>query len=212
MTRTLQSVASTRASWVARVEGVDFNAGFVVDVSPGRFTIAPGQRQQLTLEVTAIEGRPTFRDATVVLRNQQDGREVRLPVSARNPGVVAPPRLIAADAAPPEGSKDVEVTVAGSVSAEGHGLARPQAHEIQTRPHFDGFEGEMPFEVPEGARLLSAQIPPDIASEEVTIAIVRDLDGDGHADPTEPWVHETVEDGNFARADAVDPEPGKHVL
>jgi hypothetical protein len=133
-------------------------------------------------------------------------------VSVRNPGIVDPPKLIAVDSAAPEGSKDVDVTVAGTVSAVAHGLARPQAHDLQTHADFGSQVAELSVDVPAGTPLLSAQIPADLPGEWQNVFIVRDLDGDGRADETEPDVGERVQEGNFLRSDAIEPEPGKYVI
>jgi subtilisin family serine protease len=212
VTRTVQSVGGARANWVTRVEGNDFNNGFGVEVSPRRFTLAPGQRQALTIDVVDSAGLATFRDAAVVLHNQQTGRDVRLPLAVRNPGVLSPPAHIAVDDAPAEGSKDVAVTVSGSVSAVAHGLARPETHELETNDASGIQEALLPVDVPEGATLLSAQIPEIPGVEFPGVSLVRDVDGDGRYTPLDPIVGEPGPGDDFSRADLVAPEPGKYLV
>ncbi len=125
---------------------------------------------------------PAHRDATVLLRNRQDGREVRLPLAVRNPGVVEPPERITVDGAAAEGGRTVEVTVSGEVSAAGHGLAEPRVDRglVADRAEVEGVWGlTRTVDVPEGAALLSARVAPATPGEPVFVDLWRDADGDG---------------------------------
>ena len=66
-----------------------------------------------------------MRDLTVTLRNTTTGRLTRLPIAARNPGIIDPPAVMKVADAPADGERDVPVTVSGDVNAVAHGLARP---------------------------------------------------------------------------------------
>jgi subtilisin family serine protease len=210
VTRTVESVASTRTSWAARAETADFD----LRVEPSRFTIAPGQRQKLTFLVSTPEGPRTFRDGAVVLRDQRSGRQVRIPITVRNPIVDAPPRIEIHDA-PPDGVKEVPTTVGGTTSAVAHGLARPRTHQVDAQTPFGPFfEGVLPIDIPEGTALLSARTPQDEETFALVIAVIVDVDGDGRLSPGDrpASAFEWQSTDNASRADGVLPEPGKYLL
>src|SRR5262249_45833332 len=124
VTRTVTSVADTRASWTASVQSGDFFT-LNAQVTPRRFTIAPGQSQALQVDITDAEGAQAYRSLSIVLKNGQDGRTVRIPVALHDPGVTGAPPTIAVDDAAGDGSQTIIATVAGTGHPVGYRLAAP---------------------------------------------------------------------------------------
>jgi hypothetical protein len=100
-------------------------------VSPRTFTIAPGQRQALTIDVSAYEGAEDPQSFAIVLTDRQTGRKVRMPIAIDNPGIVDPPATVDVDATAPNGSQPLTATIAGPVAGVGLGLAAPEVRTDQ---------------------------------------------------------------------------------
>lgn len=188
VTRTVTSVASTRASWTASVRGGRF---FELDarVTPQRFTIAPGRSQALKLDLTAAEGAPTPQGLTVVLRNGQDGRTITIPVLLTNPGIERAPDVIDVPAPTADGDHPVTATVDGTVHPTGFGLAAPQVRtDLKTEsPEFPGLqEYTLPITLAKDTQMLAAKATShDAAAPPLLTRIYRDVDGDGRWTPVD---------------------------
>ena len=91
VSRTFTNVGSARATWtipdVSQPEALAY-------ATPTRFTLAPGQKRTVEFTVTIIRGTTGMRDLTVTLRNTTTGRLTRLPIAARNPGIIDPPPVV----------------------------------------------------------------------------------------------------------------------
>ena len=175
VSRTFTNVGSARATWtipdVSQPEALAY-------ATPTRFTLAPGQKRTVEFTVTIIRGTTGMRDLTVTLRNTTTGRLTRLPIAARNPGIIDPPALMKVADAPADGERDVPVTVSGDVNAVAHGLARPVVtRDLET----DGTRDNLAWrtlQVDEDARGLLAKATA-AGGEPLSVGIYRDGDGNG---------------------------------
>ncbi len=205
--RTVTSVGAQRATYTVAYEG---ESPWEVRVSPARFTLAPGQRQTLTIEVAADTGSREFRDGTIVLRS--GARTVRMPVALHNPGIVDPPARIALSGA--KGEQPVSATVAAEVSGVAHGLAAPEVRrEQETIPQGGTFQEYVAaFDVPQGAALFGAEIAFTGATPGIYgFSLHRDSDGDGRFGPLDETVNHSNHENN-PRDDAALPEPGRYFV
>ena len=156
----MTSVEERRTQWSARVEAPGMSRG-AITVAPARFALDPAARQTLQIDTRLDRGSRAFQDATVVLTNAQTGREARLPVSIRNPGIVDPPKRIEVAAGGASGSSPVTLAVSSTVSGVAHGLAAPQRSEITTSEIFPTVqEAKIPVDIAPGTALYSAQVKP----------------------------------------------------
>jgi subtilisin family serine protease len=216
VTRTVTSVASTRASWTVSVEGGDFSS-LDAQVSPRRFTIAPGQSQALSIDLTDAEGARDYRPLSIVLRNGQDGRTVRLPVAMHDPGVTGAPETIKVDGAPADGEQAVSATVAGTVHPVAYGLAAPEVRRgLQTTaPDFpDLQEYTLPVTLDKPTPLLAAKAT---ATDGTALAagIYRDVDGDGRytvTDQNDRLSPTSPDPAEWNEADATRLPAGKYLV
>jgi hypothetical protein len=182
--RTLTSVDRRQQAWTVSVEAP---GGLIGRVEPGRFDIAPGATQALTLSLT-LAGAPldAYTSGAVVLTNITDDRTVRLPVSVKPVKIDAPPRLevTTADAA---GFAPLAVRAgfAGGLTALGWGLVPPHiasgetvATAQPTRDHpWEQSPGVRTFdlEVPVGAQVLAADVSvSDGADTDLDLYVFRD--------------------------------------
>jgi subtilisin family serine protease len=180
--RTVTSVDDVRARWSATLEGWEFGEleGYI---APGEFTIAPGQRQTIRAHVAAWGAARDFRDAAVLLRNQQTGRTVRLPLAVRNRGLMDAPQRLRVTATGPDGSQVVPVTIAGEVDGQALGLARPRVQDGIMADDLDDswgrvFRRVVPLRVDAGTALLSVRVTPP-ADMIGGVSVFRDVDRDG---------------------------------
>ncbi len=208
--RTVRNVSGARARWTATVQGR--RRGLDVRVRPRRFVLAAGARRRVRITVAGAAGAPAHQDAAVVLR-RADGREARLPVAVRNPGVVDAPPLVEVATAAADGTRTLDVTVSGEVSAVGHGLAAPRVDLglVADRLELEGVWGwTRTIDVPEGAALLSARVSPAAADGQVFVDLWRDADGDGRLSagdvPAAPWSPDPADER------AALPRAGRHFV
>ncbi|MDX6678738.1 MAG: hypothetical protein QOE31_2790, partial [Solirubrobacteraceae bacterium] len=188
VTRTVTSVAATRAGWTASVQGRQL-PGLDARVSPARFTIAPGQSKALQISVTATEGAPQPQATSVVLRNDQNKHTVTIPVAVRNPGIDDPPTFVDVPAPGPDGEHSVIATVNGTVHPTGFGLAVPEVQTgLQTRsPEFPGEQSyTLPITLTKDTQLLAAKATShDAAAPRLLTRVYRDVDLDGRWSPVD---------------------------
>ena len=150
------------------------------------------------------------------MTNVQTGREVRMPLSIRNPGIADQPKRIeiAADAA--AGSRPVTAKISATVSGVAHGLAAPQTREVTTSD--DQYPGHqevtIPVEIAPGTALYSAQLKVrDVEPEFLNLMLWQDSDEDGILDPTEqPAEGVDFTRTDYKRVDVIQPPPGKYLL
>ena len=136
VSRTFTNVGSARATWTIADTSAPEAAAFA---DPPRFTLAPGQRKTIEITVIIIRGTTGMRDLSLNVRNTTTDRITRVPIVARNPGIVDPPPVMTVADAPADGERDVPVTVSGDVNAVANGLARPVVTRDQaTRPATTG--------------------------------------------------------------------------
>jgi hypothetical protein len=186
VTRTVTSVGATRAGWTASVQGARV-PGLDVRVSPARFTIAPGQSQALQISVMTAQGAPQPQAQSVVLRNDQNGRTVTIPVAVKNPGIDDPPAIIDVPAPGPDGEQPLTATVNGTVHPTGFGLVAPQVlaglqTEAGPNPGEQGYT--LPITLTKETQLLAAKATShDAAAPPFLTRIYRDVDGDGRWGP-----------------------------
>lgn len=212
--RTVTSVESRRTRWSARVEAPGMPRGAIA-VSPARFALDPSARQALRIDTRLTRGGRAFQDATVVLTNAETGRDVRLPVAIRNPGIVDPPKRIEVAAPAASGTTPVGLEISATVSGVAHGLAAPQRSEATTGEIFPGTqEARIPVTIAPGTALYSAQVKAHGAEPEFFNAMLyRDLDEDGNIDPADPPAEGVDFDRtDYRRVDVTPPPPGKYVL
>jgi hypothetical protein len=189
--RTFTSVDDRPQSWTATVESP---AGVQATVTPGRFDIAPGATQAVTLALT-LAGAPNnaYTSGAVVLTNAADGRTVRLPVSVQ-PLKLAVERSVEVDAAEAAGTAPLAVRpgYAGTLSGLGWGLTPPQPAPGQTVATAS-LSTEKPWapsagvrtwdvEVPDGAQLLAGEVSNadnGAADTDLDLYVFRDDLGDG---------------------------------
>ena len=175
VSRTFTNVGSARATWtipdMSQPEAIAY-------ATPTRFTLAPGQKRTVEFTVAIIRGTTGMRDLTVTLRNTITGRVTRLPIAARNPGIIDPPALMKVADAPADGERDVPVTVSGDVNAVAHGLARPVVtRDLETDGTFDNVTWRT-LQVDEAARSLIAKATA-AGGESLSVGIYRDGDCNG---------------------------------
>jgi subtilisin family serine protease len=218
VTRTVTSVAATRASWTASVRSERPSA---VDarVTPQRFTVAPGQSQTLTIDVGAFEGARGPQALTVVLRNGQNGRTVSIPAALTNPGIEDAPGIVDIAATGADADQPVTATVSGTVHATGLGLAAPQVRSgLQTEsPEFaDLQQYTLPVTLTAETQLLAAKVTAhDAAAPRLLTRIYRDVDGDGRWTPVDQNDEVSLPvawEGPLDEADAVRLPAGKYLV
>lgn len=210
--RTVASVADREATWTATVEGGGTGAP-TVRVTPARFTVAPGARQRLSVAVAAPLGSRAFGDRTIVLRDAATGRQLRIPVAARNPGIVDPPARVRIEQADRSGERTVTARISGTVAGVAHGLIAPTVDRDQVTdsvPDAGVEEHQARMTVPPGTALLRTRMAtheprPDYAAH----FLYRDTDEDGRWSPSDIRVA-----GVFADQDAelAWPVPGRYVV
>lgn len=121
--RTFTNIGGARATWtIEQFVSPDGEARVVPDT--GRFTLGAGQRKTVRFAVVVRQGTAGLRSLAIAARNQSTGHVTRIPIAARNPGIVDPPALVTIPDAPADGEHDAEVTVSGSVSAAEAALER----------------------------------------------------------------------------------------
>jgi len=218
VTRTVTSVASTRASWTATVVNPRWFA-LEARVSPQRFTVGPGQSQALTIDLAAFEGAPQPQALSVVLTNGQTGRKVTLPVAITNPGIEGVPSTIDVTASAADGVQPVTAKVIGTVHPTGLGLAAPQVRTgLRTRSLDIGGVQEYthPVTLTQPTQLLAAKVTArDPAAPRLLTRIYRDVDGDGRfapVDQNDEVSRPVVWDGPLDEADAIRLPAGKYLV
>ena len=175
VTRTFTNAGAARATWT--IAEPSQPEAFVL-TNPTRFTLAPGQKRSVQFRVIIIRGTTAMRDLTVTLRNTTTGRLTRLPIAARNPGIIDPPAVMKVADAPPDGERDVPVTVSGDVNAVAHGLARPVVtRDLATDGSPDNLTWRT-LRVDEDARGLIAQAKA-AGGEPLSVGLYRDGDANG---------------------------------
>jgi subtilisin family serine protease len=217
--RRFTSVDATAQRWVVTVEGLD---GVDAVPSPRRFTITPGQSQDVDFTFT-VAGAPLdeYTTGAVVLRN--GSRTVRLPVSLKPTAVAAPARVVV-DAGADGGSTPltgVQAGYSGPFSAAGWGLAAPDVKAGETitgsseAPDLSGNDpgtNLYKFTVPEGAQLLAEKITNadgGAADTDLDLYLFRDSDGNGSYD--EPVASSGTSGSNESIEHAF-PDPGNYVV
>jgi subtilisin family serine protease len=218
VTRTVTSVAATRASWTASVRGGRF---FELDatVTPQRFTVAPGQSQALKLDLTAAEGAAKHQALTVVLRNGQTGRTVSIPVALKNPGIRDAPQFVDIPAPAADGHQEVTATVNGTVHPTAFGLAAPEVRaDLHTvSPEFPDLQQyTLPVTLAKDTQMLAAKVTShDAAAPRLLTRIYRDVDGDGRWTPVDQNDDVSLPvpfDGPIEEADAIRLPAGKYLV
>jgi subtilisin family serine protease len=187
VSRTFTNVGSARATWTVPDTSQPEAAVFA---SPSRFTLAPGQKRTVDFTVIIIRGTTGMRDLTVTLRNTTTGRLTRLPIAARNPGIIDPPAVMTVADAPADGERDVPVTVSGDVNAVAHGLARP----VVTRDLQTGTSENLawrPLHVDEAARGIIAQAR-TAGGEPVSVGLYRDGDSNGVISQEDEFINSAI--------------------
>jgi subtilisin family serine protease len=218
VTRTVTSVASARSSWTA---SADVGPPYTLDarVSPRTFTVAPGQRQALTIDVSAYEGAEDFQSFALVLTNRQTGQTVRMPVAIDNPGIIDPPATVDVDASAPDGAQPLTATIAGPVEGVGLGLAAPEVRADQqtAAPEFpDLQEYALPVTLDHATPLLAADATTKDGTPLAT-NIYKDVDGDGRYTPVDQNAlvsrqQEGDDPTRWHEADALDLPAGKYLV
>jgi subtilisin family serine protease len=190
--RRFTSVDGTAQRWIVTTEGLD---GIDVVPSPRRFTVSPGQAQDVRFTFT-VAGAPLdqYTTGAVVLRN--GSRTVRLPVSLKPTAVSVPARVVV-DAGADSGSTPltgVQAGYSGPFSAVGWGLAAPDTKAGETitgtseAPDLSGNDPGTKlykFTVPAGAQLLAekiANVDQGAAGTDLDLYVYRDSDGNGSYD------------------------------
>jgi subtilisin family serine protease len=218
VTRTVTSVASTRASWTATVQGARL---FELEarVTPQRFTIAPGQSRALTIDVSDTEGAIAARGLTIVLHNGQDGRTLSIPVTLRNPGIKDAPAVIDVPADAGDGSQPVTATVNGTVHPTAFGLAAPEVRTglaTQANEFPDVQEFTLPVTLTRATQLFAAKVTShDEAAPRLLTRIYRDVDGDGRWTPIDQGDDVSLPqdfEGAIDEADAARLPAGKYLV
>jgi hypothetical protein len=217
VTRTVTSVAATRASWTASVRGRA--PALDARVTPQRFTLAPGQSRALKVDLRAAEGAVDAQALTVVLRNGQDGRTVAMPVALTNPGVDAVPDILDVAAPGPEAEQPVTASVSGTVHPSGLGLAAPQVRSgLRTEsPEFPDLQQyTLPITLAKATQMLAAKVTShDAAAPRLLTRIYRDVDGDGRWTPVDQGDEVGLPadfDGPVDEADAVRLPAGRYLV
>ncbi len=212
--RTVTDVASARGEFHVSVQGTDYD-GLDARVTPNRFTLAPGQSQTLTIELAAFNGTREFRPGAVVLHDTVSGRDTRLPLAIRDPGVFDPPAQLALDAGAADGAKGLDVRIAGQVSALGYGLAAPEVEHGVPADHAEAagflYSHWKLVHVPAGTSLLSVQGSWPDSLEAGFAGIYRDGDHDGRFSVADEDVG-TFSDGDPGRSDVVRPPAGDYIV
>ena len=214
--RRVTSVEARRTQWSARVEAPGMAAGSI-SVTPARFALDPAARQTLQIDTRLARGSRAFQDATVVLTDARTGREARMPVSIRNPGISDPPKRIEIATEGAAGSRPVTMKLSSTVSGVAHGLAAPQRREATTADEqFPGVqEATLPVQIAAGTALYSAQVKAQDGPnpEFFNAMLYRDLDEDGVLDPADPLAEGVdLDRTDNTRVDVVSPPPGKYIL
>jgi hypothetical protein len=188
VSRTFTNVGSARATWSIADASQPEAAAFA---NPSRFTLSPGQKRTVEFQVVIIRGTTGMRDLTVTLRNTTTGRLTRLPIAARNPGIIDPPPLMRAADAAADGERDVPVTVSGDVNAVAHGLARPVVtRDLETDGSFDNLAWQR-LRVDEDARGVIAQAAA-AGGEPLSVGIYRDGDGNGVISQEDEFINAAI--------------------
>ncbi|WP_320668823.1 S8 family serine peptidase [Patulibacter defluvii] len=210
--RTVTSVADRETTWTATV--ADGRPGApAVRVSPGRFTVAPGARQRLTIAAEAPLGSRAFGDRTIVLRDADGGRQLRIPVAGRNPGIVDPPEQLRIEDAAGSGERPLTARISGTVAGVAHGLTAPEVDADQVTysvPDAGVEEHQSTLTVPPGTAFV--RVRTTLRGPRPSAAwhtIVRDVDGDGVASASDVTVAGVYLDDD---AELRWPAPGRYVV
>ena len=132
-----------------------------------------------------------MRDLTVTLRNTTTGRLTRLPIAARNPGIIDPPAVMKVADAPADGERDVPVTVSGDVNAVAHGLARPVVtRDLATDGSLDNLAWRT-LRVDEDARGVIAQATA-AGGEPLSVGLYRDGDANGRISQEDEYINAAI--------------------
>jgi subtilisin family serine protease len=198
--RTFTNIGPTRATWTTSGSSSPDGDAFVGS-NPSRFTLGPGQRKTVRFQVVITRATAGLRGLAITARNQSTGRVTRVPIAARNPGIVDPPGLIRIPDAAAEGERDVEVTVSRTVSAEAHGLARADVkRDLTLEPDGDSYALWMPLKIAEDRRAVLLQGGAALSG----VALYRDGDGNGKRSQEDEYLPPSVpglEPGEYARLD-----------
>jgi hypothetical protein len=189
--RTFTSVDSTATTWRASVEGLK---GIQVELSPGVFTVSPGQTQRVNLRLTRLQAPfDKYVSGQLVLTDRDSGRTLHLPVTVE-PARMSVPSVITAPSTAASGTQPVTFKsgFAGAVSVQGFGLAAPQIKAGQTittgapRPTPTARRGVDVYDVTvkPGTQVLGAATlnPAPEASTDLDLFVYYDADGDGFQD------------------------------
>ncbi|MGH9042967.1 MAG: S8 family serine peptidase [Acidimicrobiia bacterium] len=201
--RTFTSVDDKPGTWDVTVTGL---SGLTTAVSLSTLELNPGASVPVQLTLTLADAPlDTYTFGALVLTNAEDGRTVRLPVSARPVRIAAPVKAaIPTDVATGTAPVTARAGYQGEISALGWGLAPPRlragetvstapgANNLEASPGVDIFD----VTVPAGAQILAADVTNadgGAATEDIDLDLFLfyDDEGDGF----------DAEDGLAASAD-----------
>ena len=118
VTRTVTSVADRRATFAAKVQAP---AGYRVQVTPSRITLAPGASATFTVTITNTGSAPAGQWRTGSLTWKGDGYEVRSPIAVKGTTLSAPTSLSGTGTSG-SASIDLQFGFAGPYTATAEGL------------------------------------------------------------------------------------------